>query len=400
MNCDSLFNPVKIGKKEIKNRIAFAPTVMATAGPDGEVSDQALCHYTARAKGGAGLIIVEHTMAHNRYGFSGNGGLCFHQDKNLAGMMDLADAAHAFDAAIVVQLSLGVGRASGRGKESVGPSRVPLKIPERSMPEKLKMFEGFSGPETRELPISELEELEDLYAEAVFRIKKAGFDGIEIHGAHGYFLAAFLSPFTNHRNDRYGGSKEKRMTLLLNLLRKSREAAGDDFIIGLRISGDEHIPGGRSLDETLKIVSVAEKKGIDYIHLSSGTLESWKHTFPEKEGAILPEAEQVKKAVGIPVICPNFHSPSLADQAVSGGKVDMVSLSRSLLADPQWPNKVREGRVDDIQKCVWCYGCMLTLTQGLRTRCLVNPDVGRERFMPEYFPPPRKRRGFPELSIG
>jgi 2,4-dienoyl-CoA reductase-like NADH-dependent reductase (Old Yellow Enzyme family) len=392
---DVLFNPILLGKKEIKNRIAFAPTGMGTGGPEGKISDQSLCHYIARAKGGAGLIIIEHSMVDKKYALANSGALCFHHDNNLPGMVDLATSIQAFDAAAVIQLSLGTGRQSFPEVETVGPSSIPLKIPENSMPNKLKMFEGTTGPDVRELSVSEIEGLEDMYTDSVSRIKKAGFDGIEIHGAHGYLLASFLSPFTNHRTDKYGGSFEKRITLLLNLLRKSREVAGDDFIIGLRISGDEHIPGGWSVDDTLRLVPVLEKEGIDYIHLSSGTLESWKHTFPLKDGSILPEAEAVKRVAGIPVICPNFHNPSLAAQSVNDEKVDMVSLSRGLLADPQWPNKVKDNRIDEIQKCIRCYECLITLFQGFSTRCAVNPNVGRERFIPEYFPPPRKGKGIP-----
>jgi 2,4-dienoyl-CoA reductase-like NADH-dependent reductase (Old Yellow Enzyme family) len=140
-------------------------------------------------------------------------------------------------------------------------------------------------------------------------------------------------------------------------------------------------------------VQVLEREGIDYIHLTSGTLESKKYTFPDKEGAILPEAVAIKEVVNIPVICPNFHDPNSALDAVKQKKVDVVSLSRGLLADPQWPNKVREGRIDEIQKCILCNNCAKMLFTGFQTRCAVNPNVGRERFVPEYFPPPRKSRG-------
>ena len=384
---------MEIRGKKLKNRIAFAPTVMATAGHEGRVTDQTLCHYTARAKGGAGLIIIEHTMSNNKFGLDDNGALCIHQDRNLPGMMDLANAVQAFDALAVVQLSIGVGRAAGRGKEPVGPSAMPLKIPENSMPKKFKMFEGQSGKDSRSLSISEIEEIENLYLDAVFRTKTAGFDGIEIHAAHGYLLASFLSPFTNKRDDEYGGSFENRIKFLIDLIDKSREKAGDDFIIGLRMSGDEHLSNGWTLNDTLKLIPIVEKHGVDYIHLSSGTIEAWKYTFPDKEGGMIHEAEAIKKIANIPVICPNIHDPALAAKAVQEGKTDIVSLSRSLLADPQWPSKVKDGKIDEIQKCCFCYGCLKTLMQGVQTRCSINPNVGRERFVPEYFPPPRKGSG-------
>jgi len=395
MAYELLFKPMMIGKKKLKNRLAFAPVGMCTADSEGRVTDQVLCHYVARAKGGVGLVIVEHTMSNYRYGLPGSGALSIHEDTHLAGMLDLADAVHAFDAVAVVQLSLGLGRQAALHLEPVGPSAVPFEVREGSAPRGLKFFEGLKSSPPKKLTIAEIEELENLYVAAVMRLKRCGFDGIEVHGAHGYMLANFLSPLTNRRRDRYGGSFEKRLTLALNLIRRSREIAGDDFIIGFRISGDEHVPGGLPLEDTLKIAAILQEEGVDYIHLSTGTMESWKYTFPEKEGVILPEAEAVKKVVDIPVICPNLHDPEKAAQAVERGKVDIVSLARPLLADPQWPNKVREGRVDEIQRCILCNGCLSTLFQGFASRCTINPNVGRERFVPEYFPPPRKSKGRP-----
>ena len=395
MDFSELFTPIKIGNKEIKNRLAFAPTGMGTADENGGVTDQTLCHYTARAKGGVGMVIIEHTMANLKYGLQGIGALGFHRDRNLAGMYELAKTIQAFGAIAVVQLSLGLGREPSPELEPFGPSPVAVEFASGSMPKGLKQFEGFTSPPPKALTIEEIRELENLYISSAVRIQNAGFDGIEIHGAHGYALAGFLSPHANRRTDRYGGSVEKRMTLALDLIRKCRQALGKDFIIGFRISGDEHIPGGRTLAETQKMAAVFETEGVDYIHLSSGTLESKSHTFPDKTDQIIPEARAVKTAVGIPVICPNLHDPAKVLEAIHDKKVDMVSLSRSLLADPQWPNKVKDGRVEDIQKCVLCNTCLKTLFTGFRTRCAVNPNVGRERFIPEYFPPPRKGPGRP-----
>jgi 2,4-dienoyl-CoA reductase-like NADH-dependent reductase (Old Yellow Enzyme family) len=393
MSFDELFQPITVGGKKLKNRLAFAPTGMGTADDHGRVTDQTLCHYTARAKGGVGMVIVEHTMAHLKYGLEGIGSPAFHRDRNLPGMYDLANAIKSFDAVSVVQLGLGLGRQVGHGLEPFGPSPVPVEFAYGSMPKGLKHLEGITAPPPKELTIPEIEELENLFIEAAVRTKTAGFDGIEIHGAHGYALASFLSPHANQRTDRYGGSMEKRLTLALNLVGRCRESLGKDFIIGFRISGDEHIPGGRGISETRDIAKILEKESVDYIHLSSGTLEATKFAIPDKSGAILPEAAAVREVVDIPVICPNIHDPQSASTVVKEGKADIVSLSRSLLADPEWPNKVREGRIGDIRKCILCNTCFKMLYTGFQTRCAVNPDVGRERFMPEYFPPPRKIRG-------
>jgi len=388
MEFNELFSPIKIGKKKLKNRIAFAPTGMGTADDMGGITDQVLCHYVARAKGGVGLVIVEHTMGNYKHGLPGTGALGFHRDRNLAGMFDLANAIKACGAASVVQLSLGIGRELG-----VGPSPIPVRYVSEKMPKSLRHFRGRTLPAPRELTIGEIEELENLFIASAVRTKTAGFNGIEIHGAHGYLLSAFISPFTNKRTDKYGGSFDKRLTLAINLIRKSRKALGNSFIIGFRISGDEHIEGGFTLSDAQKIAPILEKEGIDYIHLSSGAAETKLAMCPTEEGIILPEAAAIKKVVSIPVICPNFHTPQLATKAIKGEKVDIVSLSRGLLADPQWPNKAKKGRIDEIQKCILCNSCLKYLFGGYQTRCAVNPNVGRERFVPEYFPPPRKARG-------
>lgn len=384
-----LFEPIKIGHLKVKNRVAFAPTGMGTAGPNGSITDQTICHYVARAKGGAGLIIIEHSLCSLEHWKLDVPILSFHSSSSMVWMKDLADAIHHFGAKSVVQLSLGLGRQSSMraaGTELAAPSALPYFVSEGSTPRALRYLEGSRGDVPRELKAEEILVLERNFLRAAMRIKKAGFDGIEIHGAHGYLLADFISPLINRRTDSYGGSIEKRLSLPLRLIKKMREKAGKKFVIGFRISGDEHTEGGLTLEDTLNVVRELANAGLDYIHLSSGRQEALKHLFPEKEGIILPEAEAVKKAVDIPVICPNIHDPALAEKITGENRVDMVSLSRGLLADPEWPNKTREGRVEEIRRCVFCYHCIKSLWDGLGTRCSVNPDVGRERFIAEYQP--------------
>jgi 2,4-dienoyl-CoA reductase-like NADH-dependent reductase (Old Yellow Enzyme family) len=243
-----------------------------------------------------------------------------------------------------------------------------------------------TGVTPRELTTEEVLELEQDFLSAAMRIKRAGFDGIEIHGAHGYLLADFISPLVNKRKDIYGGSFEKRLTLPLNLIRRAREKAGPNFLLGFRISGDEHVEGGLTLQDNLELTPTLANAGLDYIHLSSGRQEAFKYLFPEQEGTILPEAEAIKEVVDIPVICPNIHDPILAEKIVQENRIDMVSMSRGLLADPEWPNKAQKGRVSEIQRCVFCYNCLKSLWDGLGTRCSVNPEVGRERFIAKHQP--------------
>ncbi len=387
---EKLFEPITIAKVNVKNRVAFAPTGMGTAGPNGEITDQSLCHYIARAKGGAGWITIEHSMCTYKHT---KGPIGFHTNLNFRGMWELSHAIHAFGAAAIVQLSIGLGAQYFRGRrtevELVAPSPIPYRVPAGTICQGLKHWEGTEGQMPRELTTEEIEELEDDFVRAALRIKQAGFDGIEIHGAHGYLLGAFLSPLSNQRSDRYGGSFENRLSLLQNIYRKTRAAAGSDFLLGFRISGDEHIEGGLSIEDTCRIAQIMEKEGVDFIHLSSGRYEALNHLFPDKEGVILPEAQAVKNAVDkVPVLCPNVHSPSLAEHAILEGMTDVISLSRGLIADPEWPNKARDGREEEITRCILCNNCLKTLFSGFSVRCAVNPEVGRERFLPEYYPPP------------
>jgi 2,4-dienoyl-CoA reductase-like NADH-dependent reductase (Old Yellow Enzyme family) len=384
---ERLFEPISIGACRSKNRIAFAPTGMGTAAPDGSVTDQVLCHYVARARGGAGLIVVEHTWCTNKYGTSG---LCFYSDRQLRGMRDLADCIHAFGAVAVVQLGLGPGRQSNPERlnaELIAPSPQPFVIGPDTAPRGLKWLEGTTGATPRELSTGQVEELEDLFCDSALRVQRAGFEGIEIHGAHGYLLAQFVSPFSNRRRDKYGGTLENRLRLAGNLIRKVRDRAGPDFIVGYRISGDEHVAGGLDLQATREVVSHLVAEGLDYVHLSSGRMEALKYLAPEEDGVILPEAKSLKEVVSVPVICPNLHSPALAAGAVENGWSDMVSLSRPLIADPDWPAKVQTGQQEQIVRCIRCNTCLSCLWRLLGTRCVVNPAVGKERFMPQYAPP-------------
>jgi 2,4-dienoyl-CoA reductase-like NADH-dependent reductase (Old Yellow Enzyme family) len=176
------------------------------------------------------------------------------------------------------------------------------------------------------------------------------------------------------------------MRLPREVIGKTRKALGDDFVIGFRISGDEHTDGGVTLEDTLQIVPLLVAEGLDFIHLSSGWNGALLAMFPKQEGVILREAEEVKKVSKVPVICPNFHDPETADRALRDEKIDMVSLSRALIADPMWAAKAKEGRVDEITRCVFCYRCLITFGNGTGTKCSVNPEVGWERFNPAYCP--------------
>ena len=381
--------PITIGKHQMKNRIVFAPTGMANGGPMGEVTDQNLCHYVARAQGGVGFIVVEHTLITYQYS---KGPLGMYDNSSMRLWWEISHAIHHYGAKAVVQLGLGHGAQTSTARRPdivlVAPSDVALDVREGNACVGFKEWETITWETPRPLTLPEIIELEDLFVAAAQRTERAGFDGVEIHGAHGYLISSFLSPYSNKRSDEYGGSLEKRLTLARNIIRKTRAATGDDFLLGIRLSCQEHVEGGYDLEEGCKIAAELEKEGLDFIHTSTGRFESMKYPLPKEEGTITPEAAEIKKAVSIPVICPNFHAPETAEQALGAGSVDAVSLSRGLIADPEWPNKALGGREDEITACLRCNTCLKGVMGGYGARCAVNPDVGRERFMEQYAPPP------------
>jgi 2,4-dienoyl-CoA reductase-like NADH-dependent reductase (Old Yellow Enzyme family) len=391
---EKLLQPIKINKLEIKNRICYAPTGKSHFTEDGYMTDQAICYYVARAKGGTGLLIVEVCLPHTKYARPVRRLLGCWDDSQLAGLKNLAEAIHAAGAKAIVQESLGFGAQAmfPIGGEVVAPSNVPTTIRKGGAPRGLQYMEEVPGTIPRPLTREEIVELEDAFASGAERLMKAGFDGIEIHGCHGYLIAQFISPYSNKRQDEYGGaSLESRLRLPLNLIKKSREKVGPDFVIGFRMSGDEHIEGGYNLEEGQKIAQEFEKAGVDYIHLSSGRYEVMNRMLPDEEGTMLDEAKAIKEAVKIPVICPNIHDPLTGEKALQDGMTDIVSLSRGLIADPAWANKVKEGKIQEINRCRLCNYCLKTLFSGFTIRCAVNPEVGWERFIPEYHPPIRRR---------
>jgi 2,4-dienoyl-CoA reductase-like NADH-dependent reductase (Old Yellow Enzyme family) len=220
----------------------------------------------------------------------------------------------------------------------------------------------------------------------------AGFDGIEMHSPHGYLEHQFLSPRSNKRTDEYGGSLENRMRFVLEAYDSARAAVGNAIPIGIRLSGDEHMPDGIHHDELKIVVKALGERGIDYVHMSNGSYEALKHFFPEKDGTMLDPAEGFKSVLpdGVPVICASIHDPAKSSAAIREGRCDMVSLGRQMLADPDYANKVRAG--EQFEKCSRCCECLLRTARGLTVRCQQNRNLGRERFMAEYQRPARRHK--------
>jgi 2,4-dienoyl-CoA reductase-like NADH-dependent reductase (Old Yellow Enzyme family) len=390
MRFQRLFEPIRLGKVEIRNRIAMAP--MVTQYSDrGCVSEQQVAYYAARARGGVGLVIVEHALA-SRWATDECPlpVLRLYDPSHMPGFGDLVEAVHAFGAKAFLQLNIGVGvqgAPAGCGFQPAGPSAVRYVTPPEMIPKNCRevLTPFLTGETGREMSIEEIGREQDNFAKAAALARAVGFDGIEIHGAHGFLIDEFLSPRYNRRTDRYGGTHENRMRFLLEIVRKTRAAIGDDMALGVRLSADEHIPGGITCEDTKRVVSRLGEEKVDYLHLGDGCFESLKYIIPDEANSMLEEAAALKEVARMPVMTPTVHDPRLAERTVREGRADMISLGRALLADPDWANKARGGRVAAITKCTRCnIGCYARIFSGLRIKCVVNPESGLERYNPRY----------------
>jgi len=404
-----LFEPIRIGNCKIKNRIAMAPmNTVFSMDNRGYPNEQIMAYYAARAKGGTGLIITEcvlGTRLASRFPYTSN--LHLFNGTHLPGLEELVETIHAFDAKVFIQLSIGFGR-QGHSHDHEAPPAPSAGIPYQTdlemLPAKMRKLVEKSGflmnPKiptmimahmpremTREEIKSEIAEFGHSCVLAVM----AGFDGIELHAPHGYLEHQFLSPRTNKRTDEYGGSLENRMRFVIEIYDKVREMIGTAIPVGIRLSGDEHMPDGIHHEEMKEVVRVLGERGIDYVHLSSGSYEATKYFFPEQDGTMLDEAAGFKSVLPahVPVMTPSVHNPAMAARAIRDGKTDLISLGRQLLIDPGWANKVQAG--EKFRKCTRCCECLSRTVLGMPVRCLHNRDLGREKYMPEYWRPTRAK---------
>jgi 2,4-dienoyl-CoA reductase-like NADH-dependent reductase (Old Yellow Enzyme family)/thioredoxin reductase len=381
-----LFEPGRIGKIQIKNRLVMPPMATNFAGPFGEVTERIIRYYAERAKGGVGLIIVENVQVKYPEGKNVACQLRLDGDKYIPGFQELAEAVHAYGAKIFVQIHhAGRQYHDIEGADGVAPSAIP---------------DGFLQVPVRELTTTEIWDLVERFSDAALRVKRAGMDGVEFHGAHGYLINQFLSPHTNKRTDEWGGTFEGRMKFPLEIIKRSRQKAGPDFPFCFRLSADEFVPGGITLDLSKQIALRLEEAGIDVLNVSAGIYESihrFLDTMRFEEGWRVYLAEEIKKVVSIPVITVGgIRSPAVAEKILEQGRADFVAVGRTLIADPHWPMKAKEGRDEDIRKCISCnIGCVGGhVFFDLYMRCTVNPVVGHERLdgWAELKPAQRKKK--------
>ena len=366
----NVFSPIKIGSLELKNRLVVSPMVTNYCNKDGTASERWIAYLEARAKGGWGLIITEdYAVDPLGRGYSNIPGLW--DDSQIESHVEVTRTVHRYGAKIMAQI-YHAGREtvhSITGSQPLAPSPLPCPALQE-MP--------------RELTIPEIHDIVEKFGDCALRAKKAGFDGVEVHGAHGYLICGFMSPYTNKRTDMYGGCLMNRLRFPLEVIKNVMEKVGDNFTVGFRISGDEFVPGGHTIEDTKAIAAILEEHRIDVIHVSVGNYATPHMTIApaaQRHGLITDLAAEVKKVVKIPVItvC-RINDALIADTIIASGKADLVSMARGSLSDPELPNKSVSGRFDEITYCVGCnQGCLTLLLEDQPIKCLVNPEAGREK---------------------
>lgn len=375
--CPTLFSPGRIARMELRNRVVMAPMVVQLGSANGAVTGRSVDYYARRAQGGAGLVIVEASyVCADGKAFACQLGI--DADGLIPGHFELVEAIHRHGAKAALQIHHGGARANPAltGGTILGPSPV-AEAGNLSVP--------------RELTEQEIEKLADDYARAARRAQHAGYDALEIHGAHGYLIHQFLSTATNKRTDQYGGSLENRMRFAELVLRKVRVAVGTRFPLLFRMSAE----GGYAIDEAVQIARALEACGVDAIHVSVGGTAPISLIAPDAspmarpEGWLTGHAATIKQRVAVPVIVVGeIRHAQFAEDVLAQGKADFIALARPFLADPDWPAKARAGRHDEIRHCISCDYCRLALMFTRPIRCLVNPEVGREREFAAIEPAP------------
>ncbi|HHW18537.1 MAG TPA: FAD-dependent oxidoreductase [Firmicutes bacterium] len=367
----SIFSPITINQMTLRNRLVVPPMVTNYGTEKGEVTDRLITYLEARARGGFGLITLEATAVHpGGRGFQKQVGLW--DDSQMPGLADLAAAIHRHGARLSVQL-FHAGRqtySAVLGTQSVSASAIPCPVC-KEVP--------------RELNLSGIKEIVRSFAKAAERARTAGADALEIHGAHGYLINQFISPYSNRRVDEYGGSLKNRMRFPLEVIAEVRKAVGADFPVIYRISARERVPGGLTLEENLVIARILSEAGIDAFHVSTGVYGSMPYIIPPyslPEGLNVEDAHAIREATGLPVIVAGrITEVFMAESIVSTGKADMVAMGRASIVDPDLPRKAAAGAFDDIRPCISCnQGCIGGLLgPTMEMSCLVNPTVGKEK---------------------
>lgn len=382
-----LFTPYKIGNCEIPNRLVV-PAMVANMCPDeGKASEQYIRYHEEKAKGGWGLIITEdYRVNANAGGYPHISAL--YDESQIESHRRLTDTIHQYETKIFAQIYHAGRQANHFVNGCVQPvSCSPIP-------------DAWNKEIPRELTVAEIKQIVKDFGNCAKNVKRAGFDGVEIHGAHGYLIHQFLSPNSNKRIDEYGGTYENRTRFLREIMEEIRAQVGSEFPMTVRFSAVEGVPGGRTLFESHRMICDIEAWGADAIHISQGMYGARSSrgivgSFFQDQGWTAENAAEAKKLVKVPIITVgSYKDPWMADEAIRLGMADFVAMGRGSLTDPHLPNKAKAGDFNDIRQCIGCLqGCTASTYQGVPLYCLVNPELGHE-FEYDYTPVAKPKKIF------
>ena len=398
---DHLLAPVQIGTMTVPNRIVMAPMGVEIVGDDGTANDEVIAYYEERARGGAGLLITEVAAFAYPHGANSVHQLAVSDDRYVPALRRLTDAVHAHGAKIAIQL-VHHGKISRVDIANGDPVMVP-SVPEwpgsldmihdLSIDELMAMAAASGGaeskPQYRPMTTDDIAAITEQLGDAVVRAKDAGFDAVEIHGAHGYLFSGFLSAQWNHRTDEYGGSLENRARFLCEVITEAKARAGADYPVWTRLDALEYrTPDGITFDECQQTARLVVAAGADAVHLSAyGDMTSGQAftdgTLPDREAKHAALSGKLTRELPVPVIGVGRISPAIGDEMIAHRKADLVAMGRQLLADPATAAKVADDRVEEIRPCINCYVCVAQPFFDRRVKCAVNPVLGREAELAE-----------------
>jgi 2,4-dienoyl-CoA reductase (NADPH2) len=396
VNYTNLLSTGTIGGLEIPNRIMLSAMGSMYAEEDGSCSNQLWDYYEARAKGGAGMIILETSTVSWPQGASMPRMVGFSEDRFIPGLRTLCERVHKHGSTIAAQINHS-GKVSA---DDVAKGR-PVFVPSIPKPAEGDLFAALTrkeiasfisaagpdgkGPRYHEMTQDDIDAVVQDFADGARRSKEAGFDAIEIHGGHGYLISSFLSPYVNHRIDEYGGPIENRARFMMEVIAAIRQAVGEGFPILIRIDAHEYrIDGGITIEAAVRTAQLAEQAGADAIDVSAygnglSGIAFTEAPLVHEPGGLLNFAHAVKAAVDIPVIGVGRIEPELAEKEIADGKIDYVAMGRKLLADPDLPKKLKAGDRQGVRPCIYCYICVSKIFMSSPIVCAVNPAVGREK---------------------
>jgi 2,4-dienoyl-CoA reductase (NADPH2) len=406
---EHLLSPGRIGSLETRNRIAMAPMGSNLCEPDGTPGDRMLDYFEARARGGAGLVIVEVASIAWPAGVSNPNNLAISEDRNVPHLARIVERVHRHGAKVAIQLQH-AGKVATR---DIAHGR-PMWVPSTPLPSAMDLFADLTSDdrntalrdyfqpgakaEYHEMTLVDIEQMREWFAAAVVRAREAGFDAVELHAGHGYIISAFLSPHSNRRDDEYGGPLEQRARLLVEVVRDARARVGDDYPMWCRLDGAElDVDDGITLDDACRTARLAIGAGLDAVHVSAYADPGIGAAFTRaplvhEPGGFVALASAVKHAIDAPVLAVGRIEPDAGDRLIAEGQIDFVTMGRKLLADPDLPNKLAAGRSHDARPCIYSYRCVgnVFLTRGVR--CTVNASTGREHEIPVELVPAAVRK--------